>query len=361
MTETEPLRILQVGLGNRGRMWQQILGAEPQVTCCGAVDASAQARAAFAEQQPGLPLLDSLEAALTAVQHQELPCDAVLLVTPPDGHLAQAQAVFAAGLPLLAEKPLTTDLAEAVEIVRLAAAHRLPLMVGLNFRYLPVTQAIRKLVAEQALGRPGFAQFTYQRNRDGKLPHLNKYPLTMQHPMMLEQSIHHLDLIRFAYGRAVRSVTCRTWNPAWSMYAHDANVSCLLELEGGLEVNYLGTWTGGWDELQFQWRTDCSAGVIVQQSLFGDLAIAHTRDKALTPVPLAAAEPFYDDTAALLRAFVAHLRGGAELQCSGADHLITLALCFAAIESSATGRTVDFPAFCRRYAIEPETYIEPET
>ena len=47
--------------------------------------------------------------------------DAVLLVTPPDGHLGQARQIFAAGLPLLAEKPLTLDLAEAVQIVHLAA------------------------------------------------------------------------------------------------------------------------------------------------------------------------------------------------------------------------------------------------
>ena len=279
ITDRKPLRILQVGLGNRGRMWAEIIGRRSDVVHAGVVDVDAQ-RIATLGVETGLadlndlPGFTDLGTALAAGEY-----DAVLLVTPPDGHLAQARAIFDAGLPLLSEKPLTLDLPQAVEIVALAEQSDLPLMVGLNFRYLPVSRKIRQMVAEQAYGAPGFAQFTYQRNRDGRLPRLNKYPLTMQHPMMLEQSIHHLDLIRFCYGREVEQIFCRTWNPAWSMYAHESNVSCLMTLEGGLEVNYLGTWTGGWDELQFEWRTDCSDGVIVQRKLFEDLAAARTGDE----------------------------------------------------------------------------------
>jgi len=343
---TEPFRILQVGLGNRGRMWGQVIGREAGIVVSGVVDVNPATVAAFAAEHPAVPAFTELEAALAATQS-----DAVLLVTPPDGHLAQARQIFAAGLPLLAEKPLTLDLAEAVTLVDLARQAQLPLAVGLNFRYLPVSRRIRELVAGGTLGEPGFGQFTYQRNRDGRLPWLNKYPLTMRHPMMLEQSIHHLDLIRFCYARPVESVLCRTWNPRWSLYAHDSNVACLLQLAGGLEVNYQGTWTGGWNPLRFEWRTDLSEGVIVQRQLFSDLAVARTDDTELTPLELAACEPFYDDSAALLRSFVDHVCHGAPLECSGADHLVTLALCFAAIESSETGCAVHLPEFCARHGI----------
>ncbi len=343
---TTPLRLLQVGLGNRGRMWNEVIARRADVIHSGAVDINPANLAEFTESHPDVPGFASLDEALSATES-----DAVLLVTPPDGHLVQARAVFAAGLPLLAEKPLTLEMSESVQIVDMAADAGLPLMVGLNFRYLPVSLKIRELVLSEALGTPGFGQFTYQRNRDGRQPRLNKYPLTMQHPMMLEQSIHHLDLIRYCYGREVERVSCRTWNPPWSMYAHDSNVSCLLQLEGGLEVNYLGTWTGGWDELQFQWRTDCSDGVIVQQQLFEDIAIARSKEKALTPVPLPDFQAFFDDTEALLGSFVSHVQRGTELECSGADHLRTLALCFAAIESSETGRTVEMADFYQRHGV----------
>ena len=343
-----PLRVLQVGLGPRGRMWGQVVDRRADVVHSGFVDSNPAVLAEFADTRPGIPGFTDMAEALAATES-----DAVLLVTPPNGHLAQARAIFAAGLPLLSEKPLTVELAEAVEVVTMAEAARLSLMICLNFRYLPVSRKIRELLETQALGTPGFGLFAYLRNRDGRAPHLNKYPLVMEHPMMLEQSIHHLDLIRHCYGREVESVSCRTWNPPWSMYAHDSNVSCLLKLAGGVEVNYIGTWTGGWNGLQFQWRTDCSEGVIVQRQLFEDLATAKMGDAALTPVELLPFQAFFDDTDMLLGRFVAHLQAGAPLECSGADHLYTLALCFPAIESSTTGQTVEMADFYARYGIMP--------
>ncbi|MFN8464183.1 MAG: Gfo/Idh/MocA family oxidoreductase [Caldilineaceae bacterium] len=343
---SKPIRVLLAGLGNRGRMWTTVLGRDPQTQICAAADVSPAACDRFAAEHPGIPVYTSLDAALDGGEY-----DAVVLVTFPDKRLDQVRRILQGGLPLLAEKPLSLELEEAVQIVDLARAHGTALAVGLNFRFLPVSQKVRELVTQEVVGAPGFGQFVYQRNRDGMLPHLNKYPLTMQHPMMLEQSIHHLDLIRFCYNRRVEEIACRTWNPSWSMYAHDSNVNCLLGMAGGLEVNYLGTWTGGWNSLQFEWRTDCAGGVIVQRELFENLAWAKMGDAELQPIPLAPCEAFFDDTAALWQAFIAHVREGAPLSCSGADHLVTLGLCFAAIESSDTGRTVDFVAYCRKHGI----------
>jgi len=340
------LRILQVGLGNRGTMWGRIIAESRDITFAGIVDPDPARIAAFTAAFGDAPSFPDLYSALKGVS-----ADAVLLVTPPEGHLEQARAAIAAGLPVLAEKPLALAIAEAREIVELAEKAGCPLSVGLNFRYLPVSREIRRLVAEQAFGAPGTGNFNYHRNRDWWRPGMNKYPLTMQHPMMLEQSIHHLDLIRHCYGREVEAVSCRTWNPSWSVYAHNANVSCLLTLEGGLEVNYLGTWTGGWNELKFQWRTDCEHGVIIQQELFSDLATARTGDASLAPIPLEPCVPFLDDTRMLLDAFAAALRGEADWPCTGRDHLQSLALCFAAIESDETGRRVSLRDFTERHLI----------
>ncbi len=164
---------------------------------------------------------------------------------------------------------------------------------------------------------------------------------------MLEQSIHHLDLIRYCYGREVESIMCRTWNPPWSMYASDANVHALLTLEGGIAINYFGTWSGGWNEPGFEWRSDCQDGVIIQRELFSGLGYARRTEKALTPVALEAAEAFYDDTAALLKAFVQAIQTGSPAPCDGRDHLRTLALCFAGIESSETGRAIAMKEYYR--------------
>ncbi len=341
------MKTLLVGLGNRGTMWAEIIAAHPDVDFAGVMDLDPARLERFAARWPGVPQFGDLDAALAGAK-----ADFVTLVTPPDGHLDQARRIYGAGLALLAEKPLTTEMAEAVEIVKLAEGHRLPLTVGLNFRYLTVTQAYRNLIASGELGAPGFGQFVYLRNRNGYRPGLNRYPLTMRHPMMLEQSIHHLDLMRFVYGREVEAIACRTWNPPWSMYAHDANVNALLTFEGGVEVNYIGTWSSGWNGNDFDWRTDCADGVIIQRELFEDIARAKKEDEALTPVPIAPCEAFKDDTRNLLDAFLAALKAGTPVPCDGRDHLRTLALCFAGIESTQTGRRVEMADFYRRHGLE---------
>lgn len=342
-----PVRLLLIGAGTRGRMWAQVAAESPGVEVAAVVDPSTAAREMFQTEHPGLPWFNDLSQALAAG-----PFDAALLVTPPDGHLDQCRRIFDAGLPVLAEKPLAVSLSDTMAIIDAADASGLPLSVGLNFRYLPVSMALRDWLTAERLGQVGFGQFRYLRNRDGRRPGINRYPLTMRHPMMLEQTIHHLDLIRFCHGQEVNAIACHTWNPPWSMYAHDANVHCLLTLADGAEVNYFGTWSGGWNTPGFEWRVDCADGVVIQRELHSDLAFARRNDPELTAIPLPAARPYYDDSIALLAAFLAGLRGEGPLPCDGRDHLRSLALCFAGIESCETGRIIAMPDFYTRHGLD---------
>ena len=257
-----------------------------------------------------------------------------LLCTPPGGRHGQVAAACEAGLAVLAEKPLADSVADAEAHVAAAADAGVSLAVGLNFRYLAVTRALKTLFADDRLGPPEFGRFTYERWRDGRLPHLNKYPLSMPQPMLWEQSIHHFDLMRYVYEAEPVRVSARTFNPSWSLYEDDANVAALLTFTGGIEVSYLGTWAGNWQEMGFEWRTECRRGIAVQREMLGGLAYAHRDDPELTPVPLPREEPWVDDARALLADFVSHLREGTELPCSGTDHLSSLRMVEACILSS---------------------------
>lgn len=323
-----------------------MIDRDPAYDIAGVMDVDPARIAAFLEGRAHVPAFDDLPRALAEVRP-----DAVVLITPPQGHKQQAAEIFAAGVPLLCEKPLALDMAESLEITRMAEAAGVPLSVGLNFRYLACTRKMKDMVAEGAMGAPSFGVFNYLRNRDWWRPGMNTYPQKMKHPMMLEQSIHHIDLIRHVYGREVESLTCRCWNPPWSVYDHDANVTCQLSLSGGLEVIYTGTWTGGWNALKFQWRTDFPKGMIEQRELFSDIYAAGTEDAEAHPVPLPPCEAFIDDTAGLLCAFADALAGKAPLPCTGTDHLESLAVCFAAIEAHETGRRVDMADFRARHAL----------
>jgi predicted dehydrogenase len=331
-----PVRILLAGVGVRGRHWAQVIARSSRAEIAAYVDPNPEAIARMTTQYGSRPTFETVESALAELEA----VDAVLLANPPINRLVQVQAAVDRKLPLLIEKPLTLDLQEAAQLVELAEAASVPLMVGLNFRYLHTTIAMMRLFQERRVGEPMFARFTYERYRDGNRPDLNKYPLTMDQPMLWEQSIHHFDLLRYVYGQEPVSVSCQTWNPPWSMYGSDANVAALFSFDTGMIVNYQGTWQSGWAEPRFEWRTDCSDGIVTQRDQFGDLHYATRFQQALTPVELPAHELWITETQGLLDAFLNNILENSPLQCSGRDHLVSLAMVQACAIASREHRTV---------------------
>jgi len=330
------LKVLLAGLGVRGRHWAEVIKRSERADLVAFADPSPEALARAVAEFGERPVFATAEAALAALDD----VDALVLANPPMHREGIVRLASARRLPMLIEKPLSLDLAEALNLVRIAESAGVSLMIGLNFRYLSVTQAMLRLLADKTVGRPEFARFTYERWRDGRRPDLNDYPLVMDHPMLWEQSIHHFDLMRFVYGQEPEYIQCQTWNPSWSMYAHDSNVSALIEFDGGLRVNYQGTWQGSWAAPGFEWRTDCADGIITQRDEFGALYYARRDEAELTPVPLPPHERWISETTALFAAFVEHVVDGAPLQCSGRDHLMSLAMLEACIQSSASGNGV---------------------
>ena len=329
------IRLVLVGLGARGRYWHEVVRRSEVCEAVAFCDPNPAARGWAEVQSPGVPTFATLSEALDRVE-----ADALILATPPDTRDDHIVRACRDRLPLLVEKPLALDLETAERYTVMAEKAGIPLMVGLNFRYLPVTQALKKLFADALLGPPESARFTYERRRDPFAPHLNRYPATMVHPMLWEQSVHHLDLLRYVYGREPVSVGCRTRNPTGSPYKGDTNVFALITFEEELEVNYGGSWQSSWTVPNFEWRTDAALGVAFQREQFGALAYARRDDPALTPVSLPPHELWISDTEGVLRAFVRTLAEGAPLECSARDHLRSLALVEACVRSSALNERV---------------------
>lgn len=324
-------RLVLVGAGARGRTWAHVVSRSKSCELAAFVDTDPNAIRGMAESFDALPGFRSLELALEEVDD----VDAVILATPPFGRAEQVGLVTEHRLPVLVEKPLAASLQEAMALVDAAERTGTPMMVGLNFRYLASTQRLRQLCLEGVLGAPESARFTYERFRDGHEARLNKYPLTMRDPMLWEQSVHHFDLMRYVYDAEPTLVYCRSWNPAWSMYVGDANVTAVIELSNGMVVSYLGTWQGSWGEMNFEWRTDFSEGIAIQRDQFGELAIAHGTNGVLAPVELPPHERWFSDAAVLLEHFIAGVVDGTWQECTARDHMTSLAIVEACIRSNA--------------------------
>ncbi len=343
----ESVPVLLVGVGVRGRMWARILASEPGVHVVGYVDPDPEARAWVHETfGPDARCFAHHGTALSA----RTPAIAVV-ATPPMERRELCTALADAGCTLLVEKPLAVDLADAVAIANHCQQSGQRCFIAMNFRYAATTVAARTILQRGELDAPGLAHLTYWRNRNGLSPGLNKYPLTMRQPMLWEQSVHHLDLIRHIYDTEALTVSATTSNPLWSDYADDATVCATLTLANRMIVQYTGTWAARTVRDSFIWRTDCPRGALVQTALFDGLHIVHDGTEAMEYVPLPTQEPFMDDVRLLLRAVLHDFHTGDACAPSVDDHLRTLAVTAAIEASAAHGMRVHVPAFAAAFGI----------
>jgi predicted dehydrogenase len=355
--------VVQVGLGVRGVQWAKAIRATPSCDVVAFVARNLDRLKQRASELgfPAVQCYNDLSRAL-----EEAKANILLLVTPPEVHHKEAMLGIEKGLHLLAEKPLTENLDEAIDIVEAAEARDLQVGVSMNFRYLAPSQEIRKYVLDKGLGKPSFSQFTYIRHRDGHRADLNSYCMTQEQPMLLEQSVHHLDLMRYCLASDVEWVQADTWNPPWSTYKDDSNVSVLLKLENGMHVNYLGTWTSGSNRLRFLWQIDFPNGTLVQNRQFRNLFISRFQHELsltgtnfkeeddtepLMPVDLPKVEAFTEDSQELLRRFLKSIVDKTDFETSGKDHIKTLCVVHACIEAAKTGKRIQMNEFYKRYNV----------
>lgn len=90
--------------------------------------------------------------------------DAVDISTPNAQHFAMAKDALEAGKHVLCEKPLTTTVAEAEQLVSLAAKYKLRNCVCHNLRYYPQVQQMRALREAGELGEILVVQGTYSQD-----------------------------------------------------------------------------------------------------------------------------------------------------------------------------------------------------
>jgi predicted dehydrogenase len=82
----------------------------------------------------------------------DMTLDAVAIATPPATHHRLAKACLEQGLHCLIEKPLTTTVEDAHDLIDLAAAKDLRLMVGHTFEYNPAVLETKRMIQEGELG-----------------------------------------------------------------------------------------------------------------------------------------------------------------------------------------------------------------
>src|SRR5581483_1254485 len=208
--------MLQVGLGPHGRNWaRQVLPDIKEADVVGFVDTDPNALDLL-RQQANVPAGKCYESLREAIG--ETNPEAVLVTTALPSHAAVVKAALDAGLHVLVEKPFAPNLAAAKELVDIAAAKGLALMVSQNYRFFPAPRALTSLVRESALGQLYEISIDFRRYSPGTPDRRGRHHVEEQ-PLLVDMSIHHFDLLRLILNREPDRIHCEAWNPSWTSFA----------------------------------------------------------------------------------------------------------------------------------------------
>ncbi len=116
---TAPVRIAVIGAGTIGRRHIERVRSEPEAELAAIVDPAPPAQALARSFQ--VPWFADLASLLCAGKP-----DAAIIATPNQLHVAGALACVAAGIPMLLEKPVADDVAEAIRLTEAAEAAGVP-------------------------------------------------------------------------------------------------------------------------------------------------------------------------------------------------------------------------------------------
>ena len=125
--------------------------------------------------------------------------DAVILATPGPTHEKQLLACIEAGKPVMCEKPLTTDVATSLEIVkREAASGRKLIQVGFMRRFDPEYVALKRLIDDGTFGQLLMAHCVHRNPA---------VPPSFDSAMIVRDSlVHEVDVARFLFDEEITSI-----------------------------------------------------------------------------------------------------------------------------------------------------------
>lgn len=341
------VRLVQVGLGDWGMNWAT--GIAPHVRDVEMVGyvARSQERAAAARSRLGqsaAPFFFSLEEAVGRTG-----ADGVLVFTTTEAHVDVVSRALALGCHVLVEKPLAATVDEGRELVRVAEACGLILMVNQNFRFFPAAQRAADIVRGCELGEVASVSVAFRRMLTYASETRARWHRELRHPLIGDLGIHHFDLMRMVLGREPVSVYCTSPRLPWSTFRDPGTASAIVLFEGGVTVTWTGSWEA-WAETTFsgEWHMQCHHGDVIwacrgdrDVTLDGDRVAVVDSPGGIRVEPLTCDRPF--GRAAVLETFAVAI---AKKQRpwffpDGNDNLKSLALMEAAVRSWETGRVVD--------------------
>lgn len=180
---------------------------------------------------------------------EELDLDFIDVCTHAAGHFEIAKLGLEKGLHVLCEKPLTTSVDHAEELIQLSIAKKKILFPCHNYKYAPVVKAIRDAVDGHKIGKIKSITLNTFRNthaigtKEWK-PHWRRFKELSGGGIAMDHGSHSLYLMFEWLKGYPKSVTANAQNFSSSVYNTEDNFSAVYEFENGLANLHL-SWTAG--------------------------------------------------------------------------------------------------------------------
>ena len=226
MSNNEAIRVAVVGAGGWGRQHARVFSAraatQGDVQLVGISSRNPEKAATRAAQFGTQPYTD-----IAAMLHDARP-DLVSLSLPNQGHFAPTLEVIRAGYPLLVEKPLVFDLAEADTLLREAEQRGLFFAINFNHRYARPVQLAREAIGAGKLGEMIFATWRFGGEGHSDHPHAN----------LIETQCHAFDTLEYLCG-PIASVMAQMTDKTGKGYT---TLALALQFENGAVGSLLGSY-----------------------------------------------------------------------------------------------------------------------
>lgn len=327
------LRVLLVGVGNRGRWTLERCTREAGWEIAGMVDREPR-HLVEARTLTGLAdalCFDDLDRALAQVKPE-----AVILCTPTVTHAKFAKVAMAAGAAVLTEKGMATNWNEAVDLVLFVRERKGIFAVAQNYRYDGISAVVGAALGvgvEADIPRieaPFLIDYVQHRVRP--VPGTLTYPFAS----VWDMSCHHFDNLLCWLG-PVAEVTAHAYRASWSPYEHAGNTSALLRFANGVVVNYVHTHDAARNSLRIEVHGRNGALVVRDgRAEFSERPAVNFGECPVREIAI----PSFCSEERMLADFRDYATTGCEPGISGYRNLETMALCEMTVRSALEKRTV---------------------
>jgi predicted dehydrogenase len=264
------------------------------------------------------------------------------LVTPVWLHAPQAHAALAAGKHVLCEKPMATDLTEALALAEAADAAPGHLIVKFHQRFDPVHERLRDGLADQTWGAGLVAHIEILGDHLDALrstEHWRGDPRLTGGGCLFESGSHLVDLAHFWFGPALRVTATAQQLGAGNPDKGEDTATAVVELAGGAVLTLVGFWGApGWD-----WRKEVFTSAHARLSVeTGATNVLRLRDARGRDEVIAVEEDWFARSVARSLAHAVDCAAGvATPQVTVEDALQSMRTLDAAYRSAREGRTVE--------------------